>query len=126
MKQRTRNHLARATARELDPRDGAEFFIERDGPKAAAWLIYKHRKQFRRDGVCEFRIQKKDKHLLNTPEYAWFRLAIETLRRRQHWNVVEVGSLQSAVHVYRVRWMNWHLQKDRGANVVDLRPSFKN
>jgi hypothetical protein len=74
-----------------------EFWVDNFGGSAAAWLIWEHRHHFRRDGYFDFYIPADKK----TPP--WFRVAIATLRQRQHWrvNVFTAGGKRT----YCVRWL---------------------
>jgi hypothetical protein len=77
-----------------------DFWVQHFGASAAGWLIWSQRRTFRRDGVVEFKIPASVK----VPP--WFRVAVETLARRQYWETSMVVNTAS-VRVYRVRWQKW-------------------
>ena len=77
-----------------------DFWVKNFGASAAGWLIWSQRRKFRRDGVVEFKIPSR----VTVP--AWFRVAVETLARRQYWETSMVVNAAS-VRVYRVRWQRW-------------------
>lgn len=78
-----------------------DFWVERQGARAAGWLVFKNRALFRRAGYADFVIPKKEK----LPP--WFRVAIETLKRSKNWTVSMVGNPASNQRKYRIRWMLW-------------------
>jgi hypothetical protein len=82
-----------------------EFWVEKFGPTAAAWLIWSQRRVFLRDGVVDFKIPRAN------PTPSWFRVAFETLKRRHNWSATMIGNDQSILRVYRVRWHKWRSQR---------------
>lgn len=76
-----------------------ELWVKFHGATAAAWLMWQYRKQLHRNGAQDFFVPK------NKQSPPWFRVAIETLKRRQNWSVTMVGNASSANRTYRVRWM---------------------
>jgi hypothetical protein len=95
-------------AAEIDRADASKsldtamnFWVENFGPQCAGWLTWTHRRILRRSGVVDFKMPKN----IDTPP--WFRVAMETLKRRQNWAVIRTGSALSSEKVYRVRWLGW-------------------
>lgn len=81
--------------------DALGVWVLTEGPKAAAWLVGKHRREIRLQGWVDFTIPSgKD-----APP--WFRVAVETLRRRkgEKWSVRAYR--QGRVQHYVVRWNCW-------------------
>jgi hypothetical protein len=69
-----------------------------DGPKAAAWLCWRHKGQIRCSGY--FSVAGK------SGEFPpWFQVAVECLKRRQGWSVVK--RVTAASTTYRVEWGKW-------------------
>ena len=85
---------------EIDEREVRRFLVERDGPKAAAWLVWQHRRALHRTGAIEMRL------IAGFPLPAWFSYAIQTLRSRtRSWEVVEF--LRGNERVWMVMWKGW-------------------
>ena len=77
----------------LDP----DKVVERDGPRAAAWLVRGQRRKLRRDGQVVFKIPVEAR----TPP--WFLVGLELLKRRAGWSVVV--SERAGERTYRVEWL---------------------
>jgi hypothetical protein len=75
-----------------------DFWVDNFGDGAAAWLLFKHRRPLRRDGVVDFQIPK------DIPTPNWMRIALETIKRRAHWSVNTLVNLKDPMKRYRVRW----------------------
>lgn len=77
------------------------WWVETHGPLAAGWLVFNHRRQIHRYGAVDFKIQDRVK----LPP--WFRVAIETLKRRhnERWTVVTMGA--GGMRTFRVQWHQW-------------------
>jgi hypothetical protein len=90
-----------------------EFWVEHFGATAAAWLIWSQRRIFLRDGVVDFKIPRAK----TTPP--WFRVAFETLKRREQWSATMLGNEQSILRVYRIRWHRWRAQRQPPAVLKD-------
>jgi hypothetical protein len=79
-----------------------QLFIERQGPTAAAWLIFKHRKSFHAAGAFAFVLREGEK----LPRWAEF--GFEALKMRpKRWTVECVNS--EGKQVWVVRWKAWRL-----------------
>lgn len=76
-----------------------DVLVRTEGLTAAAWLVRKHKSIFHKTGACYFDIKSDD----TTP--TWFRVAIETLKRRAGWSVRV--HYHSDTRRYTVQNMNW-------------------
>lgn len=79
-----------------------DFWVDNYGAASAAWLLWKYRRQIRRAGAQDFEIPK------NAVTPPWFRVAMETLKRREgRWSVSVRyrGAAGGEVRVYRVEWL---------------------
>ncbi len=90
----------RVPDRELD--GVTQLHVNRDGTRAARYLVWKERARFHRTGEVDFVVPQEEQ----TP--SWFRVAIEFLKRRKGWSVVTFkrgGANDGSKHrVYRVTW----------------------
>lgn len=73
--------------------------FERDGPKAAAWLVRTHRAHLHRRGCVTFR------HPANQAIPGWMALALRCLELRKGWRVGITGALST--QYVRVTWLGW-------------------
>jgi hypothetical protein len=87
-----------------------DMWVSMFGAKCAAWLIWEHRKNILKTGGQDFQIPKK----ATTPP--WFRVAIETLKQREHWRVYMTGGAHSLTRNYRVLWLRH--RRIRAANDI--------
>jgi hypothetical protein len=85
-----------------DESQSMDFWVEKFGATAAAWLVWSQRRKFRRMGVVDFTIPK------TIPTPPWFRVAVETMKRNAHWTVSTTHG--PATRTYRVCWERWHNQ----------------
>lgn len=89
-------------ARRIDVKEpgAVRAFAGTDGPRAAAWLIFRHRRTIHRTGQLRLHI---DRDKGEVP--MWMRVAIETLRTRSGWTVTiaERGSRR----FYTISWHGW-------------------
>jgi hypothetical protein len=79
--------------------EALDMHVALDGPTAAAWLVRKHKRQIKRAGAFDVVITD------GTPTPPWFRIAVETMRRRKTWLVVK-QSMRNQTR-YRLRWLPW-------------------
>jgi hypothetical protein len=79
-----------------------DFWVDHGGARAAAWLVWLHRRQFHRAGAVDFKIPR------SAPTPPWMRVALETLKRRAgKWEVQHVGGLHDREKAFRVVWVPW-------------------
>jgi hypothetical protein len=78
-----------------------DFWVENFGSQAASWLVWTYRRQFRRDGACDFVMPWKTE----TPP--WMRVALETLKRRPFWSVERIDLPVKGEKRFRITWHGW-------------------
>ena len=78
--------------------ESMQFWVENFGGRAAGWLIASCRKQLLRDGAFDFNIP------VSAKSPPWFRVAIETLKRRASWTVTIRKT--ATTRTYRVHWVH--------------------
>lgn len=104
-----RNHLLGRLVEATEPLelDAPSLVREAFGPKTAAWLVNRHRKQLHRTGAVDFVIKETVWKRLSIPNgrLYWLFLALEYLKRRQGWSVVQSG--HRGALKWRVRWHGW-------------------
>ena len=85
-----------------DLQQSMDFWVTNFGAQAASWLIWKHRRQLLARGAVDFKMPR------STPTPPWFRVAMETLKRKdKKWTVTYPGSLRDPQKTFRVTWLCW-------------------
>lgn len=82
--------------------------VDSFGPRGAAWLLGKHRRELHKTGTIEFTAPLAPKAKI-AEKLRWFFLAMEHLRTRAGW-VVSIHT-QRDKRVFRVRWTSWRTWK---------------
>lgn len=104
-----RKHLVQRAAEEAEPieLDAQTLWREAFGPKTAAWLINKHRRQLHKSGAVDFTLKESIWKRLSQPHQKlyWLALAFETLERRPGWSLIRKA--HRGVITWRLRWHAW-------------------
>jgi hypothetical protein len=79
--------------------DPLDLYVRVQGPTAAGWLVWQHRRLIHRTGKADFHV------MLSAETPPWFRVAFETLKRRKGWMVDSWESTQG--RHYRIVWLDW-------------------
>lgn len=103
-----RRHLLGRAAEELEPvtMSSQSLWLANFGPRCAAWIVKKHRKNFHIQGSLDLVIKESvwERFALQGGKLYYVFLALETLQRRAGWRVVkhtQRGSLR-----WRITWLN--------------------
>jgi hypothetical protein len=79
------------------------------GPRTAAWLINKHRKELHKTGTVDFVVPKAPKAKI-AEKLRWFFIAMDYLRTSRSGWLVTIHT-QNDNRVFRVRWTSWQTWK---------------
>jgi len=67
------------------------------GPRAAAWIVWRHRYQFRLAGGIDFFVSRE------TRIPRWFAYALAVFKARASWDVRQLSSKEGTT--YMIRWL---------------------
>lgn len=108
-----RRHLRERAAEEIElteepMEDTAQaLVVEAFGPRTAAWLVNRHRRQLHLVGRVRFREKTTvlDRFTVPGRKLFWFAVAIAALRKRPGWSVTKTE--QRGVTTFELQWLNW-------------------
>ena len=81
---------------DMEAEDGFKVLVEHEGPRAAAYLAWKFRRQLRKAGSIDFVVPRN--RLKELEEKRWIPVAMVHLRSRVNWTVLE------GADAFYVRW----------------------
>lgn len=104
--------------------DEQTLWREAFGPRTAAWLVFRHRRQLHKTGAVDFKIKGSIWQRLSKygEKLYWLSLAFETLMRRPGWSVQRLT--HRGQFTFRLRWHNWLKQKEKSSCDVNLAARF--
>lgn len=116
-----RKHLRDRAAEEIDdptPDTQGDFaralVVDAFGPRTAAWLVARHRRQLHMRGAVDFVLKRTILDRFSPPggKLFWFQVAIDLLKQRPGWSVERIE--HRGVVRFRLKWLGW-LTRSRAA-----------
>ena len=128
-----RKHLMNRVAEEIDltPDTNEDIahslVVDAFGPRSAAWLVKRHRRQLHLTGRVKFEEKTTVLKRFTPPgrKLFWFELAIALLKQRPGWSVTKTEHRGKTT--FELRWLNW-LSRSRGSTpnaMKDIREGIK-
>jgi hypothetical protein len=81
--------------------------VDAYGPRTAAWLVNRHRRQLHLAGAVDFVLKRTILERFTPPgrKLFWFQIAIDMLKQRPGWSVERTE--HRGIVKFRLKWLGW-------------------